>query len=348
MLHDHNHGWSHHICCALGVGFAGWFLSADWGLKFSTILTQNSHNFNSPSTWRNDPRIYKLLFPVGGAVVGLVAGPVVETVFDGALTLWGLIKDNDQNNNLRGIEITNGEKNMNSEAEIFVGKESDIHGVSKEKQGLVSLVPSSIIYDQDSSDNFIQASQQGSYIFPREGRQIIELGMGQDNVVISLCSSKISSNGEVLVISNLGENDKIFVGCSKGAVNHKDFSFEYRSSENLTYVYIYKAVSGDTVASVTDQTQQLRGAFAVRGDFSSSLNDYIVTVEDHERLAEVESQVLPCFPNVFLGPDPDDFKNIICEWLGKHNPCCEIIGYQVGALGTIEEEHRDHSHCHHG
>ena len=192
------------------------------------------------------------------------------------------------------------------------------------------------------------ADEHGSYIFPRGGRQYIKLSDGPDNIVISLCTSKISSAGEVMVIDGLENDDHIFIGCSKGAVSHSDISFEYRADENLTYAYIHGVLMGDTLTTATDFTNTLRGAFAVVGDHSQSLRDNIVTVENVDQIAKAEVAAMPCFPNVLLAAIADDleqFKNQICSSLTIESICCEgrTSHHEVHPSGDTH----DHTNCHH-
>lgn len=346
MFHNHQSNiWWHHTCCAIGMGVIGMAISSDRVFKVASLLACNSEKiFGIKHDWFKNPIFYKISIPVITATVGFGSGWAVEKLLD-LLFTWGLQNNLEQSGCLRGGQLTNGGEEMSMEIEFFKGSKSSIHAIKKDKEGVVELLSSSIIYDNDQNDNLIKADERGSYIFPGDGRQYIELDKGQDNVVISLCRSKISPAGEVLVISGLESNDRILIGCSKGVVHHSDFSFEYNPELSLTFAYVSQFFRGDTVTSLTDKKLQIRFAFAVEGDHTATLNKRIVTVEDKAGFASVSMEALPCFPNVFLGSDPEHLKGDICEALEGRSRCCDGVEYDVHPLGEVGGH--DHSNCHH-
>jgi len=337
------HTLSHHFCCFLGMGVVGIFVSHKKGFNLSHVVAQQYQpqvlGGGAPHFYTT-PGFLNFAIPTGLALAGMIAGPIVECVIQGIEDMFGWITKNNQ---------YVGENNMNQDNETFKGIKADLKGIKRDKQGVKQLKSSHIILDQDMDDNLIIAHEDGSYIFPRGGRQFIELGDGADNVVISLCTSKISSEGEVMVIEGLAGDDLVYIGCSKAAVFHNDFTFDFRAAEGLTYVYITGVRMGDTIASITDATSTLRGAFAVVGDHSETLHNNIITVEDINHIKTAEVAAMSCFPGVLLATissDPEQLKNQICSTLIDQTCCEGRLTYQeIHPSGDVESH--DHSSCHH-
>jgi hypothetical protein len=178
-----------------------------------------------------------------------------------------------------------------------------------------------------SIDHKIIAAQVGGWIVLGGGPQHITLNEGSDTIVISLCKSRVSNNCEVSFIKNFSSEDRIVIGCSLGAVLHKDIQSEYRANEDATYVYIYDT---NVPSHLRGTPGTLRFAFALEG-VVSGINDHILTVEDKSELFERAEAVEPnlaCLPNMFFGELADWAKRSSCKDFDDH-PCCLGVNHEI-------------------